>query len=180
MSSACRTTTLLSSTSLGKVISPMHYHDDQTTTRVNRTTRELFIQSTTLACLFSHAGTLSTVDERLCAHQLQQPDLLDKWATTYPLTQSDSLLWYGDRLVIMEDSALKRGVIPLYHDSVIAGHPRISNTMWAIAWDLWWPMMKKDITEYVKGCAPHQIHLSPHPLYPSLLGIVNGICALWC
>ena len=113
---------------------------------------ELFIQSTTLACLFSCMGTLSTIDERVYAHQLQQPDLLDKWATTYPLTQSDSLHWYGDRLVIMEDSSLKRGVISLYHNSVTARHPRISNTMWAITQDFWWPMMKKDITEYVKGC----------------------------
>ena len=93
---------------------------------------ELFIQSTTLACLFSCMGTLSTIDECVYAHQLQQPDLLDKWATTYPLTQSDSLHWYGDRLVIMEDSSLKRGVISLYHNSVTARHPRISNTMWAI------------------------------------------------
>ena len=117
---------------------------------------ELFIQSTTLTCLFSHAGTLSTIDERVHTHQLQQLDLLNKWATTYPLTQSDSLHWYGDRLVIMEDSSLKRGVISLYHDSMTVGHPRISNTMWAITWDFWWPMMKKDVTEYIKGCTTCQ------------------------
>ena len=113
---------------------------------------KLFIQSTTLACLFSRADTLSTIDERARSHQQNQQDLLNKWATTYPLTQSDNLYWYGDRLVVVEDSSLKRGVISLYHDSITAGHPGISNTTWAIAKDFWWPAMKKDVTKYVKGC----------------------------
>ena len=117
---------------------------------------ELFVQSTTLAWLFSHAGTLSTIDERVHTHQWQQLDLLDKWVATYPLTQSDRLHWYGDKLVVVEDSTLKRGVISLYHNSITAGHPRISNTMWAITWDFWWPMMKKDITKYIKGCVTCQ------------------------
>ena len=71
---------------------------------------------------------------------------------TYPLTQIGELFWYGDRLVVMEDTSLKRGVISLYHDSPTAGHSGISNTTWAIAQDFWWPSMKKDVTEYIKGC----------------------------
>ena len=98
---------------------------------------ELFIQSTTLACLFPQAGALSTIDERVHSHQQTQQELLHKWSTTYPITQSDGLHWYGDRLVVMEDSSLKRGVISLYHDSIMAGHPGISNTTWAIAKDFW-------------------------------------------
>ena len=113
---------------------------------------ELFIQTTTLACLFPRAGALSSIDERVRSHQQIQKTLLDKWATTYPLTEASGLHWYGDRLVVMEDSSLKRGVISLYHDSLMAGHPGISNTTWAIAKDFWWPAMKKDVTEYVKGC----------------------------
>ena len=100
-------------------------------------------------------GALSTIDEHIRSHQSRQQDVLDKWATTYPLTQSDGLHWYGDRLVIMEDS-LERGVISLYHDSMTAGHPGILNTTWAIARDYWWPAMKKDVTEYVKGCTTCQ------------------------
>ena len=116
----------------------------------------LFVQTTTLSCLFARATTLSSVDERVRAHQLQQPELLSKWATTYPLKQIGELHWYGDRLVVVEDTSLKKGVISLYHDSPTAGHPGISNTTWAIAWDFWWPAMKKDITEYVKGCTECQ------------------------
>ena len=132
---------------------------------------ELFIQSTTLACLFPRAGALSTIDECVHSHQQTQQNLLSKWATTYPLTQSDGLHWYGDRLVVVEDSALKRGVISLYHDSMTAGHPGISNTTWAIAKDFWWPAMKKDVTEYVKGCTTcqsrkNQPNKAKPPLFP--------------
>ena len=132
---------------------------------------ELFVQSTTFACLFSRAGALSAIDERVRSHQLTQQDLLNKWATTYPLTQSNGLHWYRDRLVVMEDSSLKRGVISLYHDSITAGHPGISNTTWAIAKDFWWPAMKKDITEYIKGCTTcqsrkNQLNKTKPPPFP--------------
>ena len=132
---------------------------------------ELFIQSTTLTCLFPQAGALSTIDERVRSHQQMQQDLLNKWAATYPLTESSGLHWYGDRLVVMEDSSLKRGVISLYHDSITAGHPGILNTMWAITKDFWWPAMKKDVTEYVKGCTicqsrKNQWNKPKPPLFP--------------
>ena len=116
----------------------------------------LFVNTTTLSCLFARAATLSSIDDRARSHQLQQPKLLKKWATTYPLKQTGELYWYGDRLVVVEDISLKRGVISLYHDSPTAGHPGISNTTWAIARDFWWPAMKKDVTEYVKGCTECQ------------------------
>jgi hypothetical protein len=37
---------------------------------------DLFVQSTTMACLFSRAATLSNIDDRAKAHQLHHPDLL--------------------------------------------------------------------------------------------------------
>ena len=131
----------------------------------------LFTQTTTLACLFARTATLSSVDDRVCAHQLQQTTTLQQWATTYPLKQEGELFWYSNRLVIMEDSLLRRGVISLYHDLPTAGHPGISNTTWAIACDFWWPAMKKDVTEYVKGCATcqsqkNQPNKAQPPLFP--------------
>ena len=125
-------------------------------TNVTVLSPHLFVNTMTLSCLFARATTLSSIDDRVRSHQLQQPDLLKKWATMYPLKQIGELYWYGDRLVVMEDTSLKRGVISLYHDSPTAGHPGISNTTWAIARDFWWPAMKKDIIEYVKGCTECQ------------------------
>jgi hypothetical protein len=132
---------------------------------------DLFIQLTTLSCLFSRATTLSTIDDRAKAHQLSQPELLKRWSNTYPIKQQGQLFWYGDRLVIVDDTSLKRGVISLYHDSATAGHPGISNTTWAIARDYWWPALKKDVTEYIKGCSTcqsrkNQPNKPKPPLFP--------------
>ena len=134
----------------------------------------LFIQTTTLSCLFSRATTLSSIDKCVRSHQLLQPNLLKKWETTYPLKQTGELYWYGDQLVVMEDTSLKRGVISLYHDSPTAGHPGISNTTWAITWDFWWPSMKKDITEYIKGCIECQAKKNkPNKPKPPLFPIAS-------
>jgi hypothetical protein len=72
--------------------------------------------------------------------------------TTFQLKKEGDLFWYGDRLVVVDDLPLRRGVISLYHDSPTAGHPGISNTTWPIARDYWWPNMKQAVTEYIKGC----------------------------
>ena len=71
----------------------------------------LFIQSTTLVCLFTRATTLSSINEHVQAHQLKQLPLLNQWATTYPLKQEGELFWYGDWLVVVENASLRRGVI---------------------------------------------------------------------
>ena len=71
----------------------------------------------------------------------------------------------------MEDALLRRGVISLYHNSTTAGHPGISNTAWAITRDFWWPALKKDVTEYMKGCSicqsrKNQPNKAQPPLFP--------------
>jgi hypothetical protein len=73
--------------------------------------------------------------------------------------------------VVVDNTSLKRGVISLYHDSATAGHPGISNTTWAIARDYWWPALKKDVTEYIKGCSTcqskkNQPNKPKPPLFP--------------
>lgn len=57
---------------------------------------QLFVQSTTPACLFARATTLSSINEQVQTHQLSQMPLLHWWATTYPLKQEGELFWYGD------------------------------------------------------------------------------------
>ena len=151
---------------------PDYDHGTDDNTNVTVLPPHLFASTMTLSCSFTRAATLSTIDDRVRLHQLQQLDLIKKWATTYPLKQIGELYWYGDRLVVVEDTSLKRGVISLYHDSLTAGHPGISNTTWAVTRDFWWPAMKKDVTEYIKGCTtcqsrknqPNQPKPSPFPI----------------
>lgn len=74
----------------------------------------------------------------------------------------------------MEDSSLKRGVISLYHDAPTAGHPGISNTTWEITRDYWWPALKKDVTEFVKGCVTCQSRKNqPNKPKPPLFPIIS-------
>jgi len=47
---------------------------------------------------------------------------------------------------------LKRGVIQSFHDPPSMGHPGIANTYVLTQRDYWWPNMKKDVEEYIKGC----------------------------
>ena len=120
--------------------------------------------------LFAWAAMFS-LDDHAKACQLQQKKILQQWANTFPLTKINDLFWHGDRLVVVEDLPLRRGVISLYHDPPTARHPSIANTNWAIAWDYWWPNMKHTVTEYIKGCTTCQswknnpTKLKP-PLFP--------------
>jgi hypothetical protein len=102
--------------------------------------------------LFARATTFSSIDDRTCACKLQQTSLLKQWENTFPLKIINDLYWYGDRLVVVDDLPLRRGVISLYHYSPTARHLRISNTTWAIVCDYWWLNMKQTIMDYVKGC----------------------------
>src|ERR1700744_5143862 len=102
--------------------------------------------------LFARATSFSSLDDRAHALQLLHPDVLKTWALTFPLKTVGDLYWHGDRLVVVDDLPLRRGVISLYHDSPTAGHPGISNTLWALSRDYWWPNMKTMVMDYIKGC----------------------------
>jgi hypothetical protein len=106
--------------------------------------------------VFSWATTLSSLDDRARASQLTHLPTLAHWAKTFSLTLINDLYWYGDRLVVVDDLPLRRGVISLYHDSPTAGHPGISKTLWSINQDFWWPNMKQTVTDYIKGCTTCQ------------------------
>src|SRR6202167_6350786 len=112
---------------------------------------------TVLPCtLFINAITASSLDDRVHTHQLKHSELLAKWSLAHNLSLTDSFHWRGSQLVVVDDNSLRRGVISLYHDSITAGHPGISKTLWAIAQDYWWPGMKETVTNYIKGCATCQ------------------------
>ncbi len=79
-------------------------------------------------------------------------------------------------MVVASDNNLKRGVISAFHDPPYCGHPGIghpgiTNTNALLKESYWWPNMKKDVKEYVKGCATCQANKintyqqKPH-LYP--------------
>ena len=47
----------------------------------------------------------------------------------------------------------KRKIIQAYHDLPTYGHPGINQTFYLVSRYYWWPEIKQDVQEYVKGCA---------------------------
>jgi hypothetical protein len=112
------------------------------------------------------------IENAIIDAQHQHQSTLQAWALTYPLMeQHNDVWWNGDRLIVVEDNALRRGVTSLYHDSPTAGHPGALKTCLMIAKDFWWPKLGPFVQEYIKGCATCQATKSATnkpktPLYP--------------
>ena len=115
-----------------------------------------------------------SVHDRVMADQVnnsRQP-LIKQWANTHQLIHKYGHWWKGTRLVVAGDNDLKRGVIQLFHDNPAAGHPGIANTYKLTKRDFWWPNMKQDIEQYVKGCATCQeSKINTRPLKPAMIPI---------
>jgi hypothetical protein len=99
-------------------------------------------------------------------------ETIRRWTNTHQLIKLSSIWWKDDRLVVAGDNNLKRGVIHFFHDKPWAGHPGISNTYKLAKRDFWWPNMKQDIEQYVKGCAACQANkANTNPRKPAMFPI---------
>jgi hypothetical protein len=89
---------------------------------------------------------------------MQEESTLQPWVNPHQLKQHQGI-WYKDgRTVVTGDIREKHKLIQTHHDSPIYGHPGISKTIQLVEQNHWWPKMKQDVTEYVKGCADCQRH----------------------
>jgi hypothetical protein len=104
----------------------------------------------------------------------QEESTLKPWIDPHQLKQHQGV-WYKDgRQVVTGDIKAKRHIIQSHHDSPVHGHPGISKTIQLTERLYWWPQMRVDITEYVKGCADcqrHKVNTRPtkaplQPIYP--------------
>jgi hypothetical protein len=91
-------------------------------------------------------------------HTVQNKTTLKPWIDSHQLKQHQGT-WYKDRRqVVTGDNKAKRHIIQSHHDSPVFGHPGISKTIQLTERLYWWPQMRIDIMEYVKGCADCQRH----------------------
>jgi hypothetical protein len=106
----------------------------------------------------------------------QEESVLKPWIDPHQLKQHQGI-WYKDgRQVVMGDTKDKHHIIQSHHDTPVHGHPGISKTIQLTERLYWWPKMRLDITEYVKGCAEcqrHKVNTRPtkaplQPIYPKL------------
>ncbi len=105
---------------------------------------------------------------------LKNESTIKQWANTYQLHQENDIWWKGDAMVVAGDNKLKRGVISAFHDPPYRGHPGIGNTAALLQQNYWWPNLKKDVEEYVKGCAACQANkINTHHQKPRLFPITT-------
>jgi hypothetical protein len=104
----------------------------------------------------------------------QEESVLKPWVDPHQLKQHQGT-WYKDgRQVVTGGIEAKRHIIQSHHDSPIHRHPGISKTIQLTERLYWWPKMRPDIMEYVKGCAEcqrHKVNNRPtkaplQPIYP--------------
>ena len=107
--------------------------------------------------MFINAASIDLTLPSLMAAQHAHGNYLKALAKTHPLSYNGHC-WYHNltQLVVPEDNELRRGVISLFHDSTTAGHPGTLRMRQAIAKDFWWPTLRTDVQDYVKGCATCQ------------------------
>jgi hypothetical protein len=88
----------------------------------------------------------------------QEQSVLKPWIDPHQLKQHQGVWYKNERQVVTGDIKDKRHIIQSHHDTPVHGHPGISKTIQLTERLYWWPKMRLDITEYVKGCAECQRH----------------------
>jgi hypothetical protein len=96
--------------------------------------------------------------EALPNQVFQDEGILKPWIDPHKLKQHQGIWYKEGRQVIMGDANEKCKIIYDHHDSPVYGHPGISKTTQLTERTYWWPKIRGDIMEYVKGCAECQRH----------------------
>ncbi|GJY50778.1 hypothetical protein Tco_0441625 [Tanacetum coccineum] len=72
--------------------------------------------------------------------------------THHEFSLSDSKLFYHNRLVILDDSPLRKKLLSKCHDSLIGGHVGYLKTLKRLTENFFWPQMKRDVKTHVQNC----------------------------
>jgi len=123
--------------------------------------------------------TPEQLDHQVAFSQVSGTRSLQRWRVAHSLILRGNL-WTKDRaLIVVGNNKLHKGLISLFHDSTMAGHPGITKTFALMKPYYWWPGMKGFITEYIKGCATCQMtKVNTHPTKPPMFPITSKANAL--
>ncbi len=118
-------------------------------------------------CIFTRAGKVERAPpmRRIIAQEemeatdpiyAQDETILKAWVDVHQLKKIEGV-WYKDgQRVVMGRMEHKRTFIRNHHDAPIYGHPGINKTYQLTSRRYWWPNMRQDIMDYVRGCADCQ------------------------
>jgi transposase InsO family protein len=106
----------------------------------------------------------------------QDEDVLKTWINSHRLKHIHGT-WYKDgRCVVTGGLHDKRTIIRAHHDPPVYGHLGINRSIQLTSRHYWWPKIRQDVHDYVKGCADcqrnkintHPIRAPLQPIYPKL------------
>jgi hypothetical protein len=86
----------------------------------------------------------------------QDKQMIKRWANAHELKKVGQVWYKNTRRVITGNNDKVRVVIARHHNAPVHGHPGIARTIQLIEQNYWWPGMRKEVTEYVRGCAECQ------------------------
>jgi hypothetical protein len=62
------------------------------------------------------------------------------------------ILWFGKRLCVPEDQAIRQAILREAHESAYSIHPRSTKMYLDLKQEYWWVRMKRDVAGYVAVC----------------------------
>jgi hypothetical protein len=104
----------------------------------------------------------------------QDEDMLKPWIDSHRLKLIHGT-WYKDRRrVVTGGLHNKRTIIRAHHDPPVYRHPGINRSIQLTSRHYWWPKIRQDVHDYIKGCADcqrnkintHPIRAPLQPIYP--------------
>ena len=108
------------------------------------------------------------------ANMSQDESIVRRWVDPHRLKNIGGRWTKDGRQVITGDLEERRTVITSLHDAPAYGHPGISRTVDFVERSYWWPGLRRDVAEYVRGCGEcqrHKVNNRPtkaplQPIYP--------------
>jgi hypothetical protein len=103
--------------------------------------------------LFARA---TQIDEGPINKEAQDEEELRLWVDPHGLRKVEQVWWKDGRRVVTGDVERRRQLVHDHHDLPAYGHPGISRTTELVSRHYWWPRLRQDVLDYVKGCADCQ------------------------
>ena len=86
---------------------------------VNWQNKEQLLQN----AVFVNTIQVQDIDKIIKETQMQQKHVIQSLIEKYVLERKDNLWYHQDHIVVVGNNKLKQGVISLYHNFSLAGHP---------------------------------------------------------
>ena len=109
-----------------------------------------------LDCLFARTTRTST--------QGQDEEIIKRWVDPHRLKYMNGQWTKDNQRVITASLEDKRAIIKSLHDTPAYGHLGITRTVDFVERSYWWPGLRRDVADYVRGCGECQRHkVNNHP-----------------